>query len=123
MKKMADADRAVFASVILYAIAMFLPAVVMHTGIGIDIYYGYSVLLTGWMDLIEINPAWLANIFYWMAVRSTKNGLTYSTIGLMLSLLSFLTARQLLIGYYIWELSFVFLLLARISSSKIANDE
>lgn len=64
-----------FLSIILFVISLLLPAAVipdLERGLH-QIYSGYEILIGGVLGLMSLQPAWLANPFYILAL------LTYSS--------------------------------------------
>lgn len=54
-------------SILLYSASLFLPAFHFQHA---DPVFGYTLLLWGWWGLLLLNPAWLANVAYPIALLS-----------------------------------------------------
>ena len=90
--------------------------------------YGIIFLLLGWGYILDLKFAWFANIFILIAFRFVKNdkyrsGLWFSTLALITSLQTLFMSSIMgsiddnprppvwEIGYYVWELSFILMIL------------
>lgn len=106
----------VWLSAALYLISLFLPAaVVPNVGSNApEIMRGGEILCLGWMGVISLQPAWLANPAYILALLldGSETGYYLSWVSVILAFFSpFFIVEKVLIGFYIWILSFVVLLL------------
>lgn len=105
----------IFASVILYCLSLFFPAVVMpefssgYPGTS----PGYVLLFVGWLGVMVFQPGWIANLFYIAALLTYGSKISYrfSMVALIIALFSpFIYVNQVLIGFYIWLASIMILL-------------
>lgn len=116
------------ASLFLYLAACTLPCLEFRNGT-IEVYYGYSILLQGWMAVLVgqvawlANPAWLASMGFFIFRRWTLS-LAFAALSLIFAAGSFLINRKsivvlpdtpgrnlelssLRIGFYVWLTSLV----------------
>lgn len=113
------------ASLFFYVVACALPCLEFEKD-GREIWYGYSILLMGWMAILVgqiawlANPLWLAAMFFFV-FRKWRWSIGFSLFGLLLSFTTFmlfgrqipaneggvgkLDLQQLRIGFYVWLLS------------------
>lgn len=116
------------ASLFLFLAACTLPCLEFRNG-AIEIYYGYSILLQGWIAVLVgqiawlANPAWLASMAFFIFRRWTLS-LIFSALSLIFAAGSFLIYRSeivvlpdtpgrrlelgsLRIGFYVWLTSLI----------------
>ncbi|QDP72109.1 hypothetical protein FOG18_05765 [Legionella israelensis] len=113
----------IFLSFFLYVISLFLPsAVIPNFERGFpETIYGYEILVSGWMGLISLQPAWLANPVYIIELLTYGSVSSYrlGVAAIILALFSpFILTEKLLAGYYIWLFSFVILAYGNYLHSK-----
>ncbi len=111
----------------LFFLSLILPAL----GDKDMIVPGYGILLYGWMGAVSFFFSWFANIFgilafFLVLFKKFKSALLLTILTILISLQSlefdwfgtyaadsstkfYLSFNGLLIGFYMWELSFIFL--------------
>ncbi|MGX6641684.1 hypothetical protein [Legionella pneumophila] len=105
----------IFLSIILYVIALCLPAAIIpdfERGIH-QTHYGFEILITGWMGFLAWQPAWLANLLYIFSLLTygSKRSYRFGITAFIFAMLSpFILVEKLLIGFYVWLASFAVLL-------------
>lgn len=114
-----------YVSCALFVVSWFLPAII-YDG---STMLGGEVLAYGWLEMLGLNFAWLANVFgpvalLFASLKKFKTGLILSGTAFVLGLQSFMfqgypmgsseqwmAEKYLGIGFYAWELSLFFLFL------------
>lgn len=102
-------------SSILYLSALLSPsAIIPNFEIGTpEVWYGYQIMYTGYLGLVSFQPAWFANPFYLLALYklNSKISIRITCAAIILALCApLIFVSDLLIGYYLWIISFVVLL-------------
>lgn len=113
-------------AIVLYLISLLLPGFGGLTSHQIyDAKSGYQILIEGWEGITIGIFAWCSNLFFALSLlfilyKRYKEAFNCAVIGFLIGLQSFLigsypiqddtvTIDHLLVGYYVWELSFIFL--------------
>jgi hypothetical protein len=110
-------------SIVFYAASLFLPAFHFQYR---DPLVGFTVLLWGWWGLLLLNPAWLANVVYPIAIlsfysRRYERSVITAFVTALLGLASLFAKewsfnegsgtpiKHLGVAFYLWEASFLVL--------------
>jgi len=130
------------ASLFLYLAACTLPCLEFRNGT-IEIYYGYSILLQGWIAVLVgqiawlANPAWLASMAFFIFRRWTLS-LIFSALSLIFAAATFFIYRReliilgdtpgrnvelgsLRIGFYVWLTSLIVIGAGALYEKMIGN--
>jgi hypothetical protein len=120
-------------SIVLFCFSLFAPGIVLFRDSsmspGDQIWYGYDLVINGWIGLFYHQYAWFANVLFICAIlvihyRRYRIGMLLSLGAIIVGLETLLfvtypdfeTGALMVVsyfgpGFYLWELSFCFMLL------------